>query len=172
MLPAIILLIDFLSHLCFRCQRYNELRHNAYEKLSSLSSSKRFELKRLLNALEQKPYEKDTAQTSDTSENRNESTKEQQPNVLFIKELHASPFWDPDMAWMSTFYIRERFDSIWRDLFEIERQFDDILNEYRTFLEFIDQDADSMDKNTGWTKNSSDSGDWYTYYIYNQGQKV
>jgi len=122
---------------CIRCNKYSILLAAAKEKLKRFERISGSKLSHLLDA------------TKPSAEFQHQS---QRPNVFYIMELHASPWWQES--------------SFRNDVKSLENNWKLIHEEFLAVYE------DETFLQTHWTSNTTEMGSWQTFYFYNQGQEV
>ena len=122
---------------CVRCTKYNTIRLDAAKKAKECYTEETPHSDRLCSAMEGNAKFQHTSQA---------------PNVFYVPNLQASPWWD-----ISSFKL---------DVKLLENNCRQICDE---MCELYYDDAQC---HNGWTSNITAEGSWNTYYFYNQGQEI
>ena len=126
---------------CIRCNKYQVICSEALKKLSDFAQCNNIStgLERVLQAVKNR-------------EQFEHGHPKQKPNVMFMPDLKAVPFWE-----------NEPFQA---DINTLEDNTDVIFSEYLHIYEEL------LNGNiSGWARNITSSGQWNVFYFYNQGQR-
>ena len=131
-----------------KCSSGNCVRCNRYDIVSS-EARKRFE--KFVTSHGDDGLERIVAYFNDQSSLFASSL--QNPNVLYVPGLRAVPLWS-------------NMDIFCREIKLLERQWFEIHEEFMTVFSQLTEDS------SGWKSNSTETGRWLVYCLYNQGEKI
>ena len=137
-------MISCSSSNCVRCTTYDQTLARAHVELGRIPDS--HDTIRIKNAVTNRLKAEKSAIAIANDYSR------QNPNVLLVKGLKASPYW-PDYSALSP------------DVALLEDNFAIIFDELEKCLRL--PETDSL-----WTYNSTPAGAWDVFHLYNQGKKI
>lgn len=153
---------------CVRCNRYQQVREEAWGKLQSYAEKNGWQgLDQIVMAIGEGKRYREVRDRLATNKDSLVPAPLQNPNVLYVPTLEKKVWWDVD---------KEEGNKLASEAMKIEGYFKDILREFDHVYKLISDEDDLVHEKNElvkcWKRNTTEQGSWCVFHLYNQGEKV